>query len=115
MHTIRLIFVMKGYRYYAVLLSMVEVCIYLIGLNIVLDNIDRPINLLAYCVGFGTGIFLAAKSRMAGARLCDDASDRRFRIHGSAEYFAPERVWGNELDRRWAGRKEHGYASVGQT
>lgn len=61
MHTIRLIFVMKGYRYYAVLLSMVEVCIYLIGLNIVLDNIDRPINLLAYCIGFGTGIFLGSK------------------------------------------------------
>ena len=59
--TVRLIFVMKGYRMYASLLSMFEVFIYLIGLNIVLENIDKPLNLLAYCIGFGTGVYLGSK------------------------------------------------------
>lgn len=52
---------MKGYRLYASLLSMVEVGIYLTGLSIVLDNINNPLNLIAYCIGFGTGIFLGSK------------------------------------------------------
>lgn len=59
--TVRLIFTMKGYRIYATLLSMVEVLIYLIGLNIVLDNIDQPLNLMAYCIGFGGGVYLGSK------------------------------------------------------
>lgn len=61
LNTIRLIFTMKGYRLYAMLLSMLEVFIYLIGLNIVLDNIDKPLNLIAYCLGFGGGVFLGSK------------------------------------------------------
>lgn len=61
MFTVRLIFVMKGYRMMASLLSMVEVFIYLLGLTIVLDNIDKPINLLAYCLGWGGGVYLGTK------------------------------------------------------
>jgi len=61
MFTVRLIFIMKGYRLLASGLSMVEVFIYLIGLTIVLDNIDKPINILAYCVGWGGGVYLGGK------------------------------------------------------
>lgn len=61
MFTLRLIFVMKGYRVLATSLSMVEVFIYLIGLKIVLENIDKPINILAYCLGWGAGVFLGGK------------------------------------------------------
>lgn len=61
MFTVRLIFIMKGYRLLAASISMVEVFIYLIGLKIVLENIDKPLNILAYCLGWGAGVFLGGK------------------------------------------------------
>ena len=59
--TVRLIFVMKGQRLLASILSTVEVFVYLIGLNIVLANIDKPLNLIAYCLGWGSGVYLGSK------------------------------------------------------
>jgi len=59
--TVRLIFVMKGQRLLASLLSTIEVFVYLMGLNIVLANIDKPLNLLAYCLGWGSGVYLGSK------------------------------------------------------
>ncbi len=59
--TLRMIFVMKGQKMLASLISMVEVFTYLIGLNIVLENIDKPINLIAYCLGWGSGVYLGSK------------------------------------------------------
>ncbi len=61
MFTLRMILVLKGQKLLASLLSMVEVFIYLMGLTIVLDNLDKPLNILAYCVGFGTGVYLGSK------------------------------------------------------
>ncbi len=59
--TIRLLFVMKGQNLLASILSIAEVFIYLMGLNIVLENIDKPQNLIAYCLGWGTGVYLGGK------------------------------------------------------
>lgn len=59
--TLRLILVIKGYRLGASLLSMVEVFIYLMGLTIVLDNLDNPINIAAYCLGFGLGVYIGSR------------------------------------------------------
>ncbi|ALC88566.1 hypothetical protein AM500_01225 [Bacillus sp. FJAT-18017] len=59
--TVRLMFVMKGQKVLASLLSVVEVFIYLIGLNIVLENIDKTYNLVAYCLGWGSGVYLGSK------------------------------------------------------
>jgi len=59
--TVRMIFTFKGQRMLASLISVVEVFVYLMGLNIVLDNIDKPLNLLAYCIGWGTGVYLGSK------------------------------------------------------
>lgn len=56
--TLRMIFVIKGYQKVAALLSMAEVFIYLMGLTIVLDNLDKPLNVAAYCAGWGLGVFL---------------------------------------------------------
>lgn len=55
--TLRLILVIKGYPKVASLLSMVEVFIYLMGLTIVLDNLDNPWNIAAYCLGWGLGVY----------------------------------------------------------
>lgn len=59
--TIRIILVMKARRLLAALISMAEVFIYLMALNIVLKNIDEPINLAAYCLGWGAGVWLGIK------------------------------------------------------
>ncbi|MFX3636519.1 MAG: DUF2179 domain-containing protein [Candidatus Pristimantibacillus sp.] len=59
--TIRIILVMKARRFAASLISMVEVFTYLMGLNIVLNSIDNPVNLAAYCIGWGGGVWLGIK------------------------------------------------------
>lgn len=46
--TMRIILMMKSYVALASALSMIEVFTYLIGLNIVLDNIHQPLNLATY-------------------------------------------------------------------
>lgn len=55
--TLRLILVIKGYRVVASLLSIAEVFIYLMGLTMVLDSLDKPINIAAYCIGWGLGVY----------------------------------------------------------
>ncbi|MEB3100585.1 DUF2179 domain-containing protein [Ferviditalea candida] len=59
--TLRMILVIKGYRLFASLLSVIEVFVYLKGLTIVLDNLDNSINLAAYCIGWGMGVYLGSK------------------------------------------------------
>ncbi|WP_274650627.1 DUF2179 domain-containing protein [Paenibacillus humicola] len=59
--TLRLILVIKGRRGAASLLSMVEVFIYLAGLDLVLRNLSDPLHMIAYCVGFGAGVYLGSR------------------------------------------------------
>ncbi|MFC5701417.1 DUF2179 domain-containing protein [Cohnella faecalis] len=59
--TIRIILVMKARRLLASLISTFEVFVYLMALNIVLKNIDDPLNLAAYCIGWGGGVWLGIK------------------------------------------------------
>jgi len=59
--TLRMLMVIKGYRVMASLLAMVEVFVYLKGLGLVLNNLDNPINLAAYCIGWGMGVFIGSK------------------------------------------------------
>ncbi|QRG68797.1 DUF2179 domain-containing protein [Brevibacillus choshinensis] len=59
--TLRLLMVIKGYRFLASLVAMVEVFVYLKGLGLVLDNLDNPVNLAAYCIGWGLGVFVGSK------------------------------------------------------
>jgi uncharacterized protein YebE (UPF0316 family) len=59
--TLRLILVVKGRKGVASLLAMVEVFIYLIGLNLVLKNLDSKVNMAAYCIGYGIGVYVGSK------------------------------------------------------
>ncbi|WP_245402432.1 DUF2179 domain-containing protein [Psychrobacillus psychrodurans] len=59
--TLRMILTLKGYRYIAALISMVEVVIYIVGLGLVLDNLNEVQNLIAYAVGYGTGVIIGTK------------------------------------------------------
>lgn len=57
-NTLRVMLTMKGYRVQASLLSMIDTFIYVIGLGIVMDNLDNPINIIVYSMGFGAGIYI---------------------------------------------------------
>ncbi|GLB61925.1 DUF2179 domain-containing protein [Cytobacillus sp. NCCP-133] len=59
--TIRMILTLKGQRYLAAFLSTIEVVIYVIGLGLVLDNLNEIQNLIAYAVGYGIGVIVGMK------------------------------------------------------
>ncbi|KUP09217.1 hypothetical protein Q73_00445 [Bacillus coahuilensis m2-6] len=59
--TIRMILTLKGYRYVAAFVSMIEVVIYVVGLGLVLDNLNEIQNLVAYAVGYGIGVIVGMK------------------------------------------------------
>jgi uncharacterized protein YebE (UPF0316 family) len=59
--TVRIILVMKARRFLASFISMFEVFVYLMALTIVLSNIKEPLNLAAYCIGWGIGVWLGIK------------------------------------------------------
>jgi uncharacterized protein YebE (UPF0316 family) len=59
--TIRMILTLKGYRYVAAFVSMFEVVIYVVGLGLVLDNLNEIQNLAAYAIGYGLGVIVGMK------------------------------------------------------
>ena len=59
--TIRMILTLKGYRYIAAFVSMIEVIIYVIGLGLVLENLNQIQNIIAYAVGYGIGVIVGMK------------------------------------------------------
>nr|WP_251045975.1 MULTISPECIES: DUF2179 domain-containing protein [unclassified Oceanobacillus] len=59
--TVRMILTLKGRTYIAAFVSMFEIVIYVVGLGLVLDNLDQIQNLIAYAIGFGTGLVIGAK------------------------------------------------------
>src|SRR5690625_2257843 len=59
--TIRMILTLKGLRYFAAFVSMIEVVIYILGLTLVLDNLDAIQNIIAYAVGYGIGVIVGMK------------------------------------------------------
>ncbi|KEF36240.1 hypothetical protein M670_04546 [Schinkia azotoformans MEV2011] len=59
--TIRMILTLKGQRYLAASISSVEVVIYVVGLGLVLDNLDQIQNLIAYAVGYALGVLVGMK------------------------------------------------------
>jgi len=52
---------MKGYQSVAPFVAMIEVAIYVVGLGLVLDNLDNVFNVIVYAVGFGAGIYAGMK------------------------------------------------------
>lgn len=60
-YTLRMIFVIKGQRILASIISVAEVFVYLSGLSIVLKNLDNPWHMAAYCLGFGLGVYIGGR------------------------------------------------------
>lgn len=59
--TIRMILTLKGRRYLAAFVSMFEIVMYILGLGLVLDNLNEIQNIIAYAVGFGIGVIVGTK------------------------------------------------------
>lgn len=59
--TLRLMLTMKGYKSVAPIIAVFEVAIYVVGLGLVMDNLDNVMNIIVYAVGFGFGIFVGMK------------------------------------------------------
>ncbi|MDL4842010.1 DUF2179 domain-containing protein [Aquibacillus rhizosphaerae] len=59
--TLRVILTLKGRRYIAAMIGMFEITIYTLGLGLVLNNLDRIENLIAYAIGYGIGVIVGSK------------------------------------------------------
>lgn len=59
-YTLRMILTLKGQKYIAALISMVEIVIYVLGLNLVLSYLDQISALIVYALGYGLGILIGA-------------------------------------------------------
>lgn len=58
--TIRMILTLKGRRFIAAFVSMFEVVVYIIGLGLVLDNLNEIQNIVAYALGYGIGVVVGS-------------------------------------------------------
>lgn len=59
--TVRFILLIKGLRVFASALSVVEVFVYIMGLSIILKNLNSIWNIAAYCLGYGLGVYLGSR------------------------------------------------------
>lgn len=59
--TVRMILTLKGRRYIAAFVGMFEIVVYVLGLGLVLDNLNEIQNLIAYAVGFGIGVIIGSE------------------------------------------------------
>lgn len=56
--TVKIIFVIKGYRYVALFLAFVEIIVWLIAIGQVVKNLDNIPNVIGYALGFSLGNFI---------------------------------------------------------
>jgi len=56
--TLRLIFVSKGYKFYAPMLGFFEVVIWLLAIGQIMQHLDNVLCYLAYGLGFATGNYI---------------------------------------------------------
>jgi uncharacterized protein YebE (UPF0316 family) len=59
--TVRTMFVLKGKRYLAALISAGEAFVFVLGLGLVIANLGEIQNLIAYAAGFAIGILVGTK------------------------------------------------------
>ncbi|ANE46241.1 hypothetical protein SY83_08115 [Paenibacillus swuensis] len=58
--TLRMILTLKGQKYIAAAISTVEITIYVLGLNLVLQYLDQFLSLVVYALGYALGILVGA-------------------------------------------------------
>ncbi|UCC91774.1 MAG: DUF2179 domain-containing protein [Candidatus Aenigmatarchaeota archaeon] len=58
MGTIRIIFISKGFKYLAPVVSFFEILVWLMAITQIMQNLTNFVNYIAYAAGFATGTFL---------------------------------------------------------
>lgn len=58
--TLRTLMIVRGRRLQAACIGFFEVSVYIVALNKVVKNLDNPLNLLMYALGFATGNFVGS-------------------------------------------------------
>ncbi len=58
--TMRTLMVVRGLRLYASIIGFFEVIIYIIALNIIFSDLQNPLNLLFYALGYATGNYVGS-------------------------------------------------------
>ena len=61
MHTIRMVFIFKGKRILAAIIGAVEAFIFILGIGLVMENMDAFHNFFAYAGGYAIGILVGVK------------------------------------------------------
>lgn len=56
--TVKLIFISKGMKATAAILGFLEVLIWIVVVTQIIQNLDQPINYIAYAAGFATGTYI---------------------------------------------------------
>jgi len=59
--SVRFIFMVRGVMYWAAFISAIEIAIYVLGFKLVLDTLDKPLHLVAYCLGYAAGVLAGVK------------------------------------------------------
>ena len=58
--TLRIIYLTRGQSKLAAVIGFVEVMLYVIALSMVLDNLDNPLNVVIYGLGFAAGNYVGS-------------------------------------------------------
>ncbi len=58
--TLRIIYLIRGRSVLAAAIGFVEVMIYVVALGMVIENLDRPLNVLIYGFGFAAGNYVGS-------------------------------------------------------
>jgi len=58
MNSLRMVLMIKGWKLAASLISMIEICIYILGLTMVLNQMDTPLGVIIYSASYGIGILI---------------------------------------------------------
>lgn len=58
LYSIRSVFMIKGMKYLAAIMSTIEIFVYITGLAIVLEHMQSPLGIIIYCGSYGIGILL---------------------------------------------------------
>lgn len=58
--TFRVILMIKGHKYFAAWISMIETIIYIVGLDLVLRYTDQILGVVAYAFGYAIGLLLGS-------------------------------------------------------
>ncbi|EEG76241.1 conserved hypothetical protein [Dethiobacter alkaliphilus AHT 1] len=59
--TVRTMFLLKGKRYHASLISAAEAFVFVLGIGLVIENLGEIQNLIAYAAGFAIGILVGTR------------------------------------------------------